>query len=100
MTGVGGAVVLTVSPRLVGASLWLPARSIATFAAPTPLSIAVAATTIALPVAALWLLWRALRSRAAGPATRTVAGVVALLLLFASVWLAGWGWIGLRTWTL
>ena len=77
-----------------------PARSIATFAAPTPLSIAVAATTIALPVAALWLLWRALRSRAAGPATRTVAGVVALLLLFASVWLAGWGWIGLRTWTL
>ena len=77
-----------------------PARSIATFAAPTPLSMGVTAATIAIPLAALWLLWHALRSRSAGPATRTVAGVVALLLLFASVWLAGWGWIGLRTWAI
>ena len=77
-----------------------PARSIATFAAATPLSVAVAAVTVAIPLAGLWLGFRALRSRRAGPATRIVAGTVALLLLVASAWLAGWGWIGLRTWTL
>jgi hypothetical protein len=76
------------------------ARSIATFAAPTPLSVGVMLATLLLPAAAAWLGWRAWRSGAAGPAIRTVAAAMAVLLAIAAVWLAGWGWLGLRTWAL
>ncbi len=66
----------------------------------TPLTMGIFALTIAVPVfAALGLLTALASPGEAGWGKRGYHIVATGLILIACVWLAQWGWIGLRVWT-
>lgn len=78
----------------------LPApTSIAVFGRASTVSIAVFALTLALPVTALASLHAGLL-RGGPRGARIVASLAGTLALVATIYLARYGWIGLRTWAL